>query len=90
MFWALNSDRPHQNRFASLRLNLLLRALTRALKLAPSYASTLNAAYYLVTNGKQLKLFKRGVESDTRLLSCDSNKFVDVWQTLNEEIGNKD
>ena len=54
---------------------------------ARSYAFAMGAPYYLLTNGRQLMLYKRGVEMDERILAVDSANFAQNWKTLEEEIG---
>lgn len=58
-----------------------------AVSQARSYAFAMGTPYYLVTNGRQLRLYKRGVETDERILAVDSTNFAANWEVLEEEIG---
>jgi hypothetical protein len=47
-----------------------------------SYAFALKAPYYMVTNGKALRLYQLGVEEDEALVSCSVNGLAQCWQRL--------
>ena len=47
-----------------------------------SYAFALKAPYYMVTNGKALRLYQLGVEEDEAIVSCSVNGLAQCWQRL--------
>ena len=49
---------------------------------ARSYAFALKAPYYMVTNGKAVWLYRRGVEEDEAIVSCNVNELAQCWQQL--------
>lgn len=49
---------------------------------ARSYAFALDAPYYLITNGRQMRLFKRGIEGDTVLRTLDIMDSKTKWEAI--------
>ncbi len=49
---------------------------------ARSYAMGLGAPFYLVTNGQDLKLYKRGVTEDSCVFNCSVVELSTRWQEL--------
>lgn len=49
---------------------------------ARSYAFALNAPLILLTNGRQLELYRRGVQEDQRILSATPGTLARDWPTL--------
>lgn len=56
---------------------------------ARSYAFTIKAPYYLITNGVSLSLFKRDLSQDIQLLNTDIRTLKQNWGKLYGFIGNK-
>jgi hypothetical protein len=54
---------------------------------ARSYAFGLNAPIYVLTNGRQLKVFRRGVQNDTCVVDCDVNAMINSWTMIEQVIG---
>jgi hypothetical protein len=54
---------------------------------ARSYAFGLNAPMYVLANGRQLQVFRRGVEHDTCVVDCDVNSMLDSWTMIEQAIG---
>ncbi|MBX3000822.1 MAG: type I restriction enzyme HsdR N-terminal domain-containing protein [Caldilineaceae bacterium] len=54
---------------------------------ARSYAFGVGAPVYLITNGKQLQLFRRDVRTDPLLLECKVEEFAACWQHLYDLLG---
>jgi len=56
---------------------------------ARSYAFTVNALYYLITNGIALSLYKRDVSQDIRLIAIDIKNIQQHWEKLDSVLGKK-
>jgi hypothetical protein len=54
---------------------------------ARSYAFGVSAPVYLITNGKQLQLYRRDVRTDPLLLECKVEEFAACWQHLYDLLG---
>ena len=54
---------------------------------AKSYAFGLGAPYYVITNGKEIKLFKRGIEEDQLLINSPVSHLSKIWAELRGFIG---
>lgn len=54
---------------------------------ARSYAFGVGAPVYLITNGKELKLYRRDVRTDPLLLECKVEEFAACWQHLYDLLG---
>jgi len=54
---------------------------------ARSYAFGLNAPTYVLTNGRRLQVFRRGVQSDTCVVDCGVNDLVNTWAEVEYAIG---
>lgn len=54
---------------------------------ARSYAFGTGAPVYAITNGSRLQLYKRGLESDSRVLDCESSEIPGHWRTIADLIG---
>jgi hypothetical protein len=54
---------------------------------ARSYAFGVGAPVYLITNGKQLQLYRRDVRTDPLLLECNVEEFAACWQHLYDLLG---
>ncbi len=60
---------------------------TDAKEQARSYCFALNAPLYMLTNGRQVQLFRRGVDSDMMIFNSDVAKLPDNWSELYRVIG---
>ena len=60
---------------------------TTAQEQARSYAFGLNAPTYVLTNGRRLQIFRRGIQSDTCIVDCDVNGLSDSWARIEQAIG---
>jgi len=49
---------------------------------AQSYAFALKAPYYMITNGRTLRLYRRGVEDDEMIVDCEVDELVACWPQL--------
>ncbi|MFC1489815.1 type I restriction enzyme HsdR N-terminal domain-containing protein [Candidatus Latescibacterota bacterium] len=58
-------------------------------KQAQSYAHTLGIPKYIITNGRQLIVYDRGVEHDQEILNLYVNEFAEQWDTIKEALGPK-
>lgn len=56
---------------------------------ARSYAFSMNAPYYIITNGISLSLYKRDVYQDNRLLAIDIKNLQNQWNKVDEILGTK-
>jgi hypothetical protein len=54
---------------------------------ARSYAFGLNAPIYVVTNGKYLRIYQRGILRDICVIDCQVSKLAEVWPIVYQEIG---
>ena len=54
---------------------------------ARSYAQALRVPWYLLTNGRRLMLYRRGVERDTCTIDCAVEDLPMHWAQLEREIG---
>jgi len=54
---------------------------------ARSYAFGLNAPMYVLTNGRQLQVFRRGIQHDTCVVDCDVNSMLNSWTMIEQAIG---
>jgi hypothetical protein len=54
---------------------------------ARSYAFGLSAPYYVLANGRQLRVFERGVLADKELLNASVNNLAAHWDYLERTIG---
>ena len=55
---------------------------------ARSYAIALDIPKYVITNGRQIVVFERGVESDREILNLYVNEFEQKWNTIKSILGN--
>ncbi len=54
-----------------------------------SYAFSLDAPLYVITNGKDFKVFRRGVERDECVINCQVKSLVHNWALIEKTIGAK-
>lgn len=54
---------------------------------ARSYAFGLNAPWYVLTNGRQLKIYRRGVQRDTCIVDCNVDDLPETWSEIKQTIG---
>lgn len=54
---------------------------------ARSYAFALNAPKYVLTNGKQLAVYLRGVQSDSVVVNCSVSELGRHWAIVKQELG---
>jgi hypothetical protein len=54
---------------------------------ARSYCFALNCQLYLLTNGRQIQVFRRGVDGDSMVFSSHVDNLSENWGKLNEIIG---
>jgi hypothetical protein len=54
---------------------------------ARSYAFHLETPVYIVTNGKELRIFHRGVLKDSCVLSCKTNQLKENWRAIYQVAG---
>lgn len=59
----------------------------RVLNQARSYAFALHAPYYLVVNGRELKLYELGTTGDFEIVSCALMELGNHWSELYRTIG---
>jgi len=52
-----------------------------------SYAFSLDAPIYAITNGQNFKVFRRGVEKDECVINCTVKRLVDNWALIEKTIG---
>lgn len=55
---------------------------------ARSYAIGLNVPFYVITNGKNLLIYKRGIEQDICIINCDVISLSSVWENIEKILGN--
>jgi len=55
---------------------------------ARSYAFALDIPKYVITNGRQIVVFERGVESDREILNLYVEEFEQEWNTIKNILGN--
>lgn len=53
-----------------------------------SYAFALNAPNYVCTNGRQILIFRRGVQEDICALDCTAKELPQYWEAIQDLIGN--
>lgn len=56
-------------------------------KQARSYAFRLEAPVYIITNGKELQIFHRGVLKDRCFLSCSTRQIGESWEAIQQAAG---
>ena len=54
---------------------------------ARSYCFALNCPSYLLTNGRLIQVYKRGLDSDLLMFQCEVVELSDKWPKLYEMIG---
>ena len=55
---------------------------------ARSYAFVLNAPVYAITNGKRLRIFRRGIQSDACVVNCDvTTNLRESWSAIYQAVG---
>ncbi len=54
---------------------------------ARSYCFALNAPLYMLTNGRSIQVYRRGVDSDMMIFNSDIEKLPDNWPELYRLIG---
>ena len=55
---------------------------------ARSYAFALDIPKYVITNGRQIVVFERGVENDREILNLLVEEFEQEWNTIKNILGN--
>ena len=55
---------------------------------ARSYAYALDISKYVITNGRQIIVFERGVERDREILNLTVEEFEQEWNTIKNILGN--
>ena len=55
---------------------------------ARSYAFALDIPKYVITNGRQIVVFERGVENDREILNLEVEEFEQEWNTIKNILGN--
>jgi len=53
---------------------------------ARSYATAIGAPMYIVTNGLELSVYRRGISADTRTFTCTAKELPRRWQALYTEV----
>jgi hypothetical protein len=56
---------------------------------ARSYAFALNAPFYMLTNGRQVAIFERRIDSDTCILNLNVKDLPNQWQKIEQIIGKR-
>ena len=56
---------------------------------ARSYAYALDISKYVITNGRQIIVYERGVENDHEILNLDVEEFEQEWNTIKNILGNR-
>ena len=54
---------------------------------ARSYAFGLNAPMYVLTNGRRLRILRRGIQGDSCVVDCDVDGLPDSWARIEQTIG---
>ena len=54
---------------------------------ARSYAFALKAPMYLLTNGCELRIYRRGIQDDSCVFDCNVNNLSHRWEELNDILG---
>ena len=55
---------------------------------ARSYAFVLNAPVYAITNGKRLRIFRRGIQSDACVIDCNvTTDLLEAWDAIEQAMG---
>jgi hypothetical protein len=54
---------------------------------ARSYAYGLNVSKYIITNGRELEIYRRGNEADTKILNCEISDMTTKWEKIKTLIG---
>jgi len=54
---------------------------------ARSYAFGLNAPVYVLTNGRRLQVFRRGIQHDDCIVDCDVSDLLNSWGSVEQAIG---
>lgn len=57
---------------------------------ARSYCFALNVPTYMLVNGREIKLYKRGVDSDLLIFQATTSELAERWSKLKELIGSGD
>jgi len=55
---------------------------------ARSYAYALDISKYVITNGRQIIVYERGVERDREILNLTVEEFEQEWNTIKNILGN--
>jgi hypothetical protein len=56
---------------------------------ARSYAFALNAPMYVLTNGRRVRVFRRGVQNDTCIVDCEACDLMGTWNVVEGALGAK-
>lgn len=57
---------------------------------ARSYCFALNVPAYMLVNGREIKLYKRGVDSDLLIFQATASELAERWSKLKELIGSNE
>jgi len=56
---------------------------------ARSYAFALNAPFYMMTNGKEVVIFERKIDSDSRIFALNVKDLPSQWEKIEQVIGKR-
>jgi type I site-specific restriction endonuclease len=80
----------HRNAFVIIEVkepNIVLDSAAR--DQARSYAMGLNAPIYVITNGRNIQIFRRGIQEDIRIVNCTVSNLAEEWDVINQTMGKK-
>lgn len=87
VLWDMNTSSYEHKAFVVVEAKAPNRQLEEFQAQVRSYAFGLDAPIYVITNGKDFQVFRRGVQRDTCVINCRVSSLANNWSFIEQTIG---
>jgi type I site-specific restriction endonuclease len=86
VLWDVYTSSYERKAFAVIEAKAPNRPLDEFQAQVRSYAFSLDAPIYVITNGKDFQVFRRGVQKDICVINCAVSSLANNWSLIEQTI----